>query len=47
MTNGDLMARIVSYYPHFTKSEKKVADYVMSSPQEALKATITDLAEMT
>jgi len=46
MANGDLMSKIISYYPHFTKSEKKVADYVMSSPQEVLKATITDLAEI-
>lgn len=46
MANGDIMSKIIAYYPHFTKSEKKVADYVMSSPQDVLKATITDLAEI-
>lgn len=45
MANSDLLTKIAEYYPHLTKSEKKVADYILSSPQEVLKFTISDLAE--
>ncbi|MCC8068096.1 MAG: MurR/RpiR family transcriptional regulator [Clostridiales bacterium] len=44
MTTSDIMLHITSNYSKMTKVEKKVADFVLSSPQKALNATITDLA---
>lgn len=46
MPTSNLMNHITTKYPKMTKAEKKVADFVLSSPQEALHATITDLARM-
>lgn len=46
MATTDLMNRITEVYSKLTKAEKKVADLVLSSPQELLHATITDLAKM-
>ncbi len=43
--NG-IFARIEGYYTKFTKSEKKVADYVFEYPQKVLYTSITDLAEL-
>lgn len=45
MLSKDLMGHILASYPDMTKAEKKVADFVMASPQKALNATITSLAK--
>ncbi len=45
MTNTNLMTEISHKYARMTKTEKKIADFVLSSPKEALSATITDLAK--
>ncbi|MCM3338417.1 MurR/RpiR family transcriptional regulator [Paenibacillus sp. MER TA 81-3] len=42
-TNTLLLAR--SMYPSLTKTEKKIADYVLKDPDSVLYATVTDLAE--
>ena len=42
MATNNLMNKITLYYSQMTKAEKKVADFVLSSPQEALASTITD-----
>ena len=41
-----IIARIEGSYAKFTKSEKRVADYVFEYPQKVLYTSITDLAEM-
>ena len=41
-----IIARIDGNYAKFTKSEKRVADYVFEYPQKVLYTSITDLAEM-
>jgi DNA-binding MurR/RpiR family transcriptional regulator len=41
----DLMSLIDSHYQNMTKAEKKVADFIKSSPDKALNATITSLAK--
>lgn len=46
MASENLMTSITKAYPKMTKAEKKVADIVLSKPQEVLRATITDLARM-
>lgn len=46
MSDGNLMTKITATYSKMTKAEKKVADFVLSNPQEALRATINDLARM-
>ena len=46
MATTNLMTEITSRYSKMTKAEKKVADFVLSSPQEALSATITDLSKL-
>ncbi|MGG4392736.1 MurR/RpiR family transcriptional regulator [Paenibacillus thiaminolyticus] len=48
MTTGEhtnTLLLIRSLYPSLTKTEKKIADYVLRSPDEVLYATVTDLAE--
>ena len=45
MATDNLMNKITLYYSQMTKAEKKVADFVLSSPQEALASTITDLSK--
>lgn len=42
---GDILARIRAAYNQFTRTEKKVADYVLAYPQEALFLSITELAD--
>lgn len=42
MATTTLMTEITSRYSKMTKAEKKVADFVLSSPKEALNATIPD-----
>ncbi|MCY9514471.1 MurR/RpiR family transcriptional regulator [Paenibacillus apiarius] len=42
-TNTLLLTR--SLYPSLTKTEKKIADYVLKDPDSVLYATVTDLAE--
>ena len=46
MVNDNLMTKITATYSRMTKAEKKVADIVLSNPQEVLRATISDLAKM-
>lgn len=46
MATTNLMTEITSRYSKMTKAEKKVADFVLSSPQEALRSTITDLSRL-
>lgn len=43
--NG-IFATIEGNYAKFTKSEKRVADFVFENPQRVLYTSITDLAEM-
>ena len=42
---GDFIPRLKSAYNHFTKTERKVADFVLDNPRRALFMSITDLAE--
>ncbi len=42
---GDFITKIKSEYNQFTKTEKKVADYILEDPRRALFLSITDLAE--
>lgn len=43
---NNILNEIRLYYPKFTKSEKKVADFVLHSPKKVLQLTITDLANI-
>ena len=42
---GDFLTRIRAEYNQFTKTEKKVADYILQNYREVLFMSITDLAE--
>ena len=44
MAQNNFIVQIQMMYPHLTKAEKKVADYVLSNPKESLYMSITDLA---
>lgn len=46
MATTNLMTEITHRYSKMTKAEKKVADFVMSSPQKALNSTITELSRL-
>lgn len=46
MATSNLMNEITAAYPKMTKAEKKVADVVLSSPQDLLHVTINDLARI-
>ena len=46
MANKDILTVIRETYPQFTKSEKRVADFVFQSPGKVLYTSITDLAEL-
>lgn len=46
MATTNLMTQITGKYTKMTKAEKKVADFVLSSPQTALNSTITDLSRL-
>lgn len=46
MVEDNLMNKITTVYSKMTKAEKKVADIVLSNPQDVLRATISDLASM-
>ncbi len=41
----ELINKIGAHYKAFTKTEKKVADYIMENPREVLYLSISDLAE--
>ena len=43
--NIDLMVKIRTIYNQFTKTEKKVADYILSNPRKVLFQSITELAD--
>lgn len=45
-TTPNLMTAITAQYDNMTNAEKKVADFVLNSPQAALSSTITDLARL-
>ncbi|MDL2318335.1 MurR/RpiR family transcriptional regulator [Eubacteriales bacterium OttesenSCG-928-A19] len=42
----DILSTIRMQYEHFTRAEKRVADYVLSNPQKVVYLSINDLAEM-
>jgi len=42
---GDFLINIKSIYNQFTKTEKKVADFILQDPKKVLFMSITDLAE--
>ena len=46
MATTNLMNEITIAYPNMTRAEKKVADIVLSRPQDLLHATINDLAKI-
>lgn len=46
MENENLIMRITNRYSRMTRSEKKVADFVLANSQETLHATINDLAQL-
>lgn len=46
MNAPNLTTVITSKYDEMTNAEKKVADFVLSSPQIALNSTITDMAKL-
>lgn len=46
MATANLMMEITSRYSNMTRAEKKVADFVLSSPQKALNSTITELSRL-
>ena len=45
MTN--ILFKLESKYPSFTKSEKKIADYILRRPQQILDMTTHTLANRT
>lgn len=45
MEQSDFLAKIRSFYNQFTRTEKKVADYVMEHPREVLFMSITELSD--
>ncbi len=45
MGQDNFIMRLRSAYPHFTKAEKKVADFILEHAQEVLFMSITDLAD--
>mgnify|MGYP000996971487 CR=1 FL=1 len=46
MTKNNLIQQINTVYSKMTKTEKKVADFVLSNPKKALNITITELAKL-
>lgn len=46
MTKNNLITQIHNAYYKMTKTEKKVADFVLSNPKEALNITINELAKL-
>lgn len=45
MSQDNFTMQIRSAYPHLTKAEKKVADYILEKASEVLYMSITDLAD--
>lgn len=45
MAGHDLIGQIRGDYPHYTKAEKKVANYVLENPKKVLFMSISDLAD--
>lgn len=46
LSNASTLLMISSIYSSMTKAEKKVADAVLSNPENAVLATVTDLSEI-
>jgi DNA-binding MurR/RpiR family transcriptional regulator len=42
----DLRLKVNSYYPSLTKSEQKVAEYVLSASEDIIYRSVTELAEL-
>ncbi len=42
----DLRLKVGSYYPSLTKSEQKVADYVLNASEDIIYRSVTELAEL-
>lgn len=42
----DLRLKVSSYYPSLTKSEQKVADYVLNASEEIMYRSVTELADL-
>ncbi|MGN7454035.1 MurR/RpiR family transcriptional regulator [Paenibacillus pasadenensis] len=42
----DLKLKVSSYYPSLTKSEQKVADYVLGAPESIMYRSVTELADL-
>ncbi|MCI1821086.1 MurR/RpiR family transcriptional regulator [Megasphaera sueciensis] len=38
---------LLSNYPYFTKSQQKIADYISENPHEAIRQSISEIAEST
>ena len=45
MRENNILHEIKISYGRFTKAEKKVADFVMASPEKVLFMSITDVAD--
>jgi len=45
MSHGNILLMLQSVYPSLTKAEQKVADTVLSNPEQLIYQTITELAE--
>ncbi|CUH96177.1 hypothetical protein P22_2266 [Propionispora sp. 2/2-37] len=46
-SSPNLLSFLVPYYKNFTKSEQKLAAYISNYPQQAMKQTISEIAEKT
>lgn len=43
----NILLEIKNYYTNFSKSEKKIADWILEQPSDVLKLSVTDLAKKT
>jgi len=41
-----IRSKVESYYPALTKSEKKVADYILANFEDIMYLSVTELAEL-
>lgn len=42
-----IISFLLPYYNHFTKTEKRIAQYISNSPDEVVRQTISEIAEKT
>ncbi|QIL45823.1 MurR/RpiR family transcriptional regulator [Vagococcus coleopterorum] len=45
--HNNILLEIKNYYTNFSKSEKKIADWILKYPSDVLKLSVTDLAKKT